>query len=264
MSVYLSGRASNPMIWAEGDIDAVYVGGTKVWPDTSSMAGGIELEGLPKYGDEYWAAWSHTLRYQQMVGNAACIKFTVAGVDYYINPSKDNVESVKLVGNILELTSEQKKALDGKISDTLEIEMNVPSNAFGYVRSNEERVAAMPYLILSTLSGDFELSEVVESGSFSVEVTGLPSGTVHWRGTVLIDSTDEVGQKGKWYFTRKIFKNNKEVGEVEVYHGNEVPGDWGTRVQVVTDNPAIAVRAQFYSTPGSSKQTMTFNVRKFF
>lgn len=263
MSIYLSGKKTDPIIWVGGDVDAVYIGDTKVWPDTSSMAGGIELE-LPRLGDENWAVWWHTLRYHEMMQDAACIKFTVDGVDYFINTIRESVEQVKLIGNVLELTSEQKRALSGKIGDTLTVELSVPSNSFGYVRSNEERVAAMPFLTLSTLNGDFELSEAVEYGSFSVEVIGVPSGTVHWRGTVPIDSTDEVGKRGKWSFTRQVRKNNVVVGDVEAYYGEEVPGDYGTRVQVVTDNPAIAVRAAFWSTPGRIQQTMTFKVRKVF
>ena len=265
MSIYLSGKKTDPIIWAGGDIDAVYIGDTQVWPDISSMAGGIELEGLPKYGDEYWAAWWHTLRFQEMVGNAESFFFEVDGVEYHINDtySKD-VERVKLVGNIIELTSEQKKALQDKVGDTLTIRIPTPYNTFGYVRSNEDKVKAMPYLDGAGLSGDFELTQATD-GSFEVEVSGVPSGTLHWKCTVPVTSADAVGQRISWRLKKSaIMKAGVEVGQAEAYSADEVLGDYGTRVKVTVSQPDIAVRALFTSGFEMHYTAVPFKIKRFF
>lgn len=105
-------------VWADGEIEAIYAGDVLIWPDVSGQ-GGIMIE-PPARGTMEYLYWVHAV--DAAVNDAGSyLKFTIGGVDYYINKAPNGAQLVLLEGNVLKLSKEQSEALAGKLGRELQV-----------------------------------------------------------------------------------------------------------------------------------------------
>lgn len=216
MSIVVNGRDTwLGQIWADGMVEAVYSGDVMVWPDVSGEDGGIMIE-APPYGSLDYLYWLHAVDATETgpVSDLCYLKFTVDGVDYYVNNAPNGKQVVELDGNVLKLTKRQKEALSGKLTDSIQLEAEVPERGeqwrtFRPINSTSSRFSSVWYLPM--LPGTrFHMSmykgqkrEWAYTQIF--EATSLPSGEV-----IALNSSVTATSKGRYDFhnyTRVIGEN---------------------------------------------------------
>lgn len=268
MSIFVNARSEVSEMWAGNNVDAVYVGETQVWPDVANMAGGIELE-LPAKDTLDWVRFTVVLNSFDYGGAdkyTNFMRFTVDGEDYYINAAPQGCNLVKLVGNVIELTDEQKKVLGDKIGSQLKIDLSCGATTITGIDNNSELVWAMPWVRGSEMKGNFELSQDC-SGSFSFEVKGVPSNVVHLSGRVPFDENDATNKWISWNTFNGVIKKDKvEIGNADIWDWEEVPGDYAVAVKLVwPDDGSIRVNGRFENFGIFILHiSITLNVKKFF
>lgn len=212
MSVSVQGRDNAiAQVWADGEVEAVYVGEEQVWPDMSGE-GGILIEAP---ADVSAAAVSWKLAIDAADNFKAdenqYTKFTVDGVDYYINSAPNGAERVMLEGNVLRLTKKQKAALVGKLGNELEILIKYPERRTGWqnfqvsddTTARFEATWYMPLMagMMFVVSGyKSATSQFTASSAARIIMETL---TCKPSGTILDIDTDTLKGQGKYKFEVK-------------------------------------------------------------
>lgn len=121
MNIIYQGKQRRFVGASIGDTPAIEIwkGNKMIWPITDGIAHRIYVE-LPKRGTRDWQYWVHAL---DAVSTAAApnnyMRFTVQGVDYYINSSFDGTEPYILDSNALTVQ------IDGVSADFLGATLDV-------------------------------------------------------------------------------------------------------------------------------------------
>lgn len=216
MSIAVNGKETwLGQIWAGGAVDAVYTGDTQVWPDVSGEDGGIMID-TPLAGTWDYLYWLHAVDASETLpATETCyLKFTVEGVDYYLNSAPNGEQVVYLDGSVIKLTKKQKQALAGKLTDTLTLEAVVPVRdkqwkKFQLQNSTTTRFKSTWYLpllpdtcfVMSVYKG--QKREWAYTDIFSVE--SLRSKTV-----IELNSNVVAGSKGRYNFENRSRKIQEE------------------------------------------------------
>lgn len=208
MSIAVQGREDVlSQIWADGDVEAVYLGDEQVWPRTEGFEGYIMIA-PPKLGELQYLFWLHAVDNSQITEATEenYLKFTVDSVDYYINSAPNGKQKVVMEGNTLKLTKAQQEALKGKIKDKIVMKCKLPSRTphwrlFSYNNDIENRFQSYFYLpLLPYTQIEISAIKVQKSETAYVEfykVTSLPSGK-----EIDVRTGFAVGGSGRYSFTR--------------------------------------------------------------
>lgn len=222
MSIAIHGREELlTQVWADGDVEAIYLGDEQVWPSTNDWGGNVMI-GPPEAGTFKHMFWLHAVD-NSMITEASeenYLKFTIDGVDYYINSAPNGEQVVKLEGNILKLTRQQKEALTGKLMGTIRVWCKVPQRApywrpFKPTSGADEKLTAYFYLPMIPyshflLSGRKGRKEEPARVKF-YKMVSLPSGKE-------IDMTAEYAATGSGRY--EIEYRTRNVAENEVVYGD--------------------------------------------
>lgn len=128
MSIAVQGREDVlSQIWADGDVEAVYLGDEQVWPRLDGYEGYVMIS-PPATGTLKYLYWLHAVDNSRVTEATEenYLMFTVDGVDYYINSAPNGKQKVVMEGNTLKLTKAQQEALKGKIRDKLIMKCKLP------------------------------------------------------------------------------------------------------------------------------------------
>lgn len=187
MSIAVQGREDVlSQIWADGDVEAVYLGDEQVWPRTEGYEGYVMIS-TPEPGTLKYLYWLHAVDNSRITEATEenYLMFTIDGVDYYINSAPNGKQKVVMEGNILKLTKAQKEALKGKIRDKLVMKCKLPFRTpYWRVIQNEndstKRFTAYFYLpLLPYTNIEISASKGQKNESAYIDfytVTSLPSG----------------------------------------------------------------------------------------
>lgn len=190
MSIYLQGKEAE-LVGIEQDNAAIIEVWTEdgmVWPDITGAAGGVVIE-PPASSSDDWPYWQHALSAAETrnVGNTCHLRFTVDGVDYYINRAPRGKQRVVLEGNVIKLNSGQQAALAGKLGEYVEVQAVVPTRyggwrQFPYSNNTSSRTSRswnLPFLPQTyfELSGSKGQKREWAYVQF-VEAVSLPSGHI--------------------------------------------------------------------------------------
>lgn len=121
MNIICQGRQRRFVGASLGDTPVVEIwqGDKQIWPITEGIAHRIMVE-LPKKGTLDWRYWVHALdALNEGAAPNNYMRFTVQGVDYYINSSFDGTEPYMLDSNVLTVQ------LDGAAIDLLGATLDV-------------------------------------------------------------------------------------------------------------------------------------------
>lgn len=207
MSIAVQGREDVlSQIWADGDVEAVYLGDEQVWPRTEGYEGYVMIS-PPATGTLKYLYWLHAVDNSRVTEATEenYLMFTVDGVDYYINSAPNGKQKVVMEGNILKLTKAQQEALKGKIRDKLvmkcKLSMRTPSwHLFSNKNDIENKEHSYFYLPLIPFT-QIEISAVkgLKSETAYVDffkIISLPSGT-----ELDVRAKHAAGSSGRYPFT---------------------------------------------------------------
>lgn len=208
MSIYLQGKEAELVGIVCGDdaIVEVWTDDGMVWPDITGAAGGVVIE-PPASSSDDWPYWQHALSAVETgnVGNTCHLRFTVDGVDYYVNRAPRGKQRVVLEGNVIKLNSSQQAALAGKLGEYVEVQAVVPTRygwwrQFPYSNSTANRFSVswnMPLLPRTRfeLSGRKGQKREWAYVNF-IESVSLPSGYI-----TKYNGYNQITGKGRYIFT---------------------------------------------------------------
>lgn len=186
MSICVDGTTSVLEVWGGGDMQEVYIGNEKVWPDVEH---GIEVE-LPVKGGDDWFTWKQILA--QIQSNEPTqandgswvnvVYVSLGGKRYYVNKAPKNGALLTLIGNNISMAPSQavEIATQLKAGDllTLNYIFNQPLSALN-VKVGEPYVYNVP--IKSFMRGVlvYKNAEPVSNDVVAwIDVNGLPSGDI--------------------------------------------------------------------------------------
>ncbi len=208
MSIAVQGREDVlSQIWADGDVEAVYLGDEQVWPRTEGYEGYVMIS-PPEVGTLQYLYWLHAVDNSRVTEatEANYLMFTVDGVDYYVNSAPNGKQKVTMEGNILKLTKAQQEALKGKIKDKLTMKCKLPSRT-PYWRvlpdknDREHRENAYFYLPLIPYTNiEVDAAKGLKNETAYVDfykITSYPSGV-----EIDIRQSYAVGGSGRYDFVR--------------------------------------------------------------
>lgn len=243
-------------VWAGGDIDAIYLGNTLVWPDKSAMDGGYILQ-LPTWEEnrEARAAMEHVrLAYlnepdvdkdDTSVG-LILNKSTSDSNTWFINAPQAQSSSgrdLRLQGNILAIPAHLREALDSRVGTKTAMHITAhsrlykpsfvtmgrgnPSKEVKVIANDGEEVSSMVKAGPSEEQTNFEGTLTIGNTltalastlvTIIVEVKNIPSGGIaqRIRFAVELDNYDE-GVAYKWGIER-----NSSSGAITARLGSDI------------------------------------------
>jgi hypothetical protein len=231
MSIYLSGTKTPNQIWANGDVQAVYIGDEKVWPDVEH---GIEIE-LPSLGSDEWITWKQVLANlqdreptQSSDGSWLNVVYAeVGGVKYYINKAPSGESALSLLGNTLSLNAEQFKKISTQLKEgatlTVKYIFNYPLAAQN-LKVGEYHIYNVP--VKGFMRGVLVYknpSPVDADVNAWIDVEGMPSGVVVLSESI-VTSAGATIPKGSY--------SSSWVQRGDAFTLNYIPGDWGIKIRM--------------------------------
>ena len=106
-------------------ITEIWLGDKRIWPDMEGVARRIVVQ-LPAQGTREWQYWVHAVdSVNDKASSSNYMKFTVNGLDFFINHSYDGTPPYKLKGNELTLDLYDGVLID-QLGTTLSIDCVIP------------------------------------------------------------------------------------------------------------------------------------------
>ncbi len=245
-------------VWAGGDIDAIYLGNTLVWPDKSAMDGGYILQ-LPTWEEnrEARAAMEHVrlayLNFKEL--NVKSIQLWIEDSNnqtfWYINSPFEQSsigQNLLLQGNLLAIPADVRARFDAHVGSETSLRLKTLVNYYNFGRfrgapSKELRVQtsvedggysfaetmAGPALETMAFVGTLTLKDVStalpgHNVTIVLEVKNIPSGGIckRFEFGVLV-TTDNIGKTLTWEVDEDLTVrvDNKVIGEASVLEYEE-------------------------------------------